>query len=57
MMKDKEKALSQRRPKQRIKANTRLFKAVFFVLSISNLGGNYHENSNDNEQRFNEICG
>lgn len=27
----------------RIKANTRLFKAAFFALSISNLGGNYYE--------------
>lgn len=52
MMKGKEKALSQRRPKQRIKAIRTDFTPFIYPSSISNLGGIYYD-----EQRFNEICG
>lgn len=46
----KEKALSLIVLADRIKATTRLIKAVFFVLSIPDLGGNYHGNSKNDER-------
>lgn len=46
MMKGKEKALSQRRPKQRIKATRTGFTPFIYPSIIANLGGNYHGKTN-----------